>query len=956
MHIVIVLGFFLLIIHDTSAVDRNNFKTCDESGFCKRQRQYSPSSTPYHLVPDSLVVGVDDAHFEVVNIESEKAFVLRLTGYSNGVVRVYMNEKLPLKPRYEVPPGDVVLEDQLTVQRFVIDKRDSASFQLSLLETDTKVKVTSPFLLEVMTIETPVLQINSRGLLKFEHLRTKPGLLSSAVETTSGLASRLIHWLTSPFRESPPVEEAKEENEDDEGAEAPAEEETESKEEPKQEEEHSMWDERYKTHTDAKPNGPTSIGVDMTFVGFEHVYGIPEHGDNLALKSTVDSDPYRLYNLDVFEHDLHNGMALYGSVPVMLAHSAYRTIGVFWNNPSEMWIDIRSSKADRSTLGKIVDFVTQDDTVPQMETRWMAESGVLDLFVMMGPAPNDVFKQYAGLTGTTRLPPIFSLAYHQSRWNYNDEADVKQIHDNFDKYDIPLDVVWLDIEHTDGKRYFTWDGGKFPNSLDMVDKLSAKGRKLVTIVDPHIKRDDNYHIYKELKEKDFFVQRSGSEFDGWCWPGSSSYPDFTRPDMREWWANKFHYDQYTGTNEHVFTWNDMNEPSVFNGPEITMHKDATHAGGWEHRDIHNLYGMYVQRATAEGQILRSGGKHRPFVLSRAFYAGSQRFGAVWTGDNMGEWSFLKISVAMVLSQSITGITFTGADIGGFFKNPSAELVTRWYQTGAFLPFYRAHSHLDTRRREPWLLDEENRNIIRDAIITRYQLLPYWYTLFYVNEKEGLPPARPMWSEFPTDTNGFSEDEQFMIGSGILVRPVLDEGASSVPINFPGGPQTIWYAGDSYQPFPGASKQDNYPVTLSSIPYFYRGGHIIPRKERVRRSSVQMKDDPYTFVVVLDTQGKSTGDLYIDDYKSFEYEQGKYIYRRFTFDNGQLTSRAIDITDFETASWLEAVNVIGMKSKPEAVTLTVNGKDSDLSYTFAEHLTVVRKPKVNMALDWTITIS
>ncbi|KAF6038682.1 GANAB [Bugula neritina] len=592
-----------------------------------------------------------------------------------------------------------------------------------------------------------------------------------------------------------------------------------------------------------------------------------------------------------------------------------------------------------------------------MDTRWVAESGVIDLYVMMGPSPIDLFKQYSSLTGTTNLPPIFSLGYHQSRWNYNDEADVKQIHDNYELHDIPLDVVWLDIEHTDGKRYFTWDGGKFPTPHDMVAKLKSTGRKLVTIVDPHIKRDDNYHIYKELKDKDLFVKRDGKEFDGWCWPGSSSYPDFTRADMRSWWASKFNYEDYKGTSEDVYTWNDMNEPSVFNGPEITMHKDAVHADGWEHRDVHNLYGFYVHQATSEGLVQRSGGSLRPFVLSRAFYAGSQRHGAVWTGDNMGEWSHLKISIPMILSQSVTGITFTGADVGGFFRNPSAELVTRWYQTAAFTPFYRAHSHLDTRRREPWLLPEENRNIIRDAIITRYQLLPYWYTLFYVNEKEGIPPARPMWVEFPKDPNGFAEDEQFMLGPAILVRTVTEEGATGVNVNFAGDGYDVWYSADDFRRIPGGSKA-YLPVTLASVPHFYRGGYIVPRKDRVRRSTTQMTDDPYTLIVALDSKGAAEGQLYIDDYKSFQYRQGHYLYRKFSFTNSVLTSSAIDSTTFRTKSILESVKIVGYSSKPTKVTLSSNGVNKELSFRYEEgtQLLTVRKPAVNMSDDWTMTIS
>ncbi|KAF6038681.1 hypothetical protein EB796_003010 [Bugula neritina] len=309
--------FVLLFVNPALAVDRNNFKTCDESGFCKRQRAYTAPATPhYHLVADSLVVSSDSAQFDVKNTKYDILFVVKLTGYSNGIVRVHMNEKSPIKPRYEVPPGDVVLEHQLQskISKFSIVSQSSEAFTLSLPNTETTVKVTSPFLVEVLSGDTTVLQLNSRGLMKFEHLRLKPESKSEPEPPADG-----------------------EDGEKPEGEEpAPADAESEQGEEtkPEEEEEHAMWEEKYKSHNDAKPNGPTSIGVDITFTGFEHVYGIPEHGDSFALRSTVDRDPYRLYNLDVFEYELDNGMALYGSVPVMLAHNAARTIVNRWANQS----------------------------------------------------------------------------------------------------------------------------------------------------------------------------------------------------------------------------------------------------------------------------------------------------------------------------------------------------------------------------------------------------------------------------------------------------------------------------------------------------------------------------------------------------------------------------------------------------------------------------------------------
>ncbi|KAK2100318.1 hypothetical protein P7K49_021666 [Saguinus oedipus] len=507
-----------------------------------------------------------------------------------------------------------------------------------------------------------------------------------------------------------------------------------------------------------------SVGLDFSLPGMEHVYGIPEHADNLRLKVTEGGEPYRLYNLDVFQYELYNPMALYGSVPLLLAHNPHRDLGIFWLNAAETWVDISSNTAGKTLFGKMMDYLQGSGETPQTDVRWMSETGIIDTFLLLGPSISDVFQQYASLTGTQALPPLFSLGYHQSRWNYRDEADVLEVDQGFDDHNLPCDVIWLDIEHADGKRYFTWDPSRFPQPRTMLERLASKRRKLVTIVDPHIKVDSGYRVHDELRNLGLYVKtRDGSDYEGWCWPGSAGYPDFTNPTMRSWWANMFSYDNYEGSAPNLFVWNDMNEPSVFNGPEVTMLKDAQHYGGWEHRDLHNIYGLYVHMATADGLRQRSGGMERPFVLGRAFFAGSQRFGAVWTGDNTAEWDHLKISVPMCLSLGLVGLSFCGADVGGFFKNPEPELLVRWYQMGAYQPFFRAHAHLDTGRREPWLLPSPYNDIIRDALNQRYSLLPFWYTLFYQAHREGIPVMRPLWVQYPQDVTTFSIDDQFLLG-------------------------------------------------------------------------------------------------------------------------------------------------------------------------------------------------
>lgn len=376
-----------------------------------------------------------------------------------------------------------------------------------------------------------------------------------------------------------------------------------------------MWEEKFSSHHDSKPHGPTSVGADITFPASSHIFGLPEHASSTQLQSTKGEgahykEPYRLYNLDVFEYELDETMALYGEVPLIVSQSLEGgSVGVFWFNPSETFVDVEHVNDDQHKVAK---------------THWISESGIVDLFLLPGPNPKTLYEQYARLTGRVSLPPMFSLGYHQCRWNYRDEDDVYQVHGKFEELDYPYDVLWLDIEHTDGKRYFTWDDNQFPNPIPMQEKLSGQGRKMVTIVDPHIKRDDKYYIHKEATAKGLYIkdQTGEKDYDGWCWPGSSSYLDFTNEKVRSWWADQFAYNRYIGSTPSLYTWNDMNEPSVFNGPEISMQKDLMNLDGVEHREWHNLYGLLFQRATAEGLVRRNkGGNIRPFVLSRSFFAG-----------------------------------------------------------------------------------------------------------------------------------------------------------------------------------------------------------------------------------------------------------------------------------------------------------------------------------------------
>lgn len=319
-----------------------------------------------------------------------------------------------------------------------------------------------------------------------------------------------------------------------------------------------------------------SIGMDFTFIGFDHCYGIPEHADSFALRDTKgQTDPYRLFNTDVFEYELNSPMALYGSVPLMIAHSTQpKTIGLFWLNPSETWIDIESS--NNGIGGLLTNLVSESK--PNKLTHWISETGILDVFFLLGPTAAEVMNQNALLVGTTNLPPIYSLGYHQSRWNYFSDKEVMEIDEKADLYDIPLDSIWLDIEYTQGrsKKYFTWDPIMFKNWESMIKNLTSKGRRLVALIDPHLKKESGYSMYEEATSNSFTTKdpKEDKDFEGWCWPGTSVWPDYLNPQVRDWWGAKFDPKHFPGfENGVVGIWHDMNEPSVFSSSEVTCPRD-----------------------------------------------------------------------------------------------------------------------------------------------------------------------------------------------------------------------------------------------------------------------------------------------------------------------------------------------------------------------------------------------
>ncbi len=982
--LLLVVLVLLSITLKTQAVDRSKFRTCADTGFCRRHRTVHEAG--YRLDVNS-VTQTSEGHLAGKIISTtEGALNLLVSVVGNGAARVKITENqeryapntLLLPGAYKPKAFGMIKAGEDILPQALRGLPHAELIAISFGDDSDSVLAIHPITLKFELYHKGLLQAsaNGRSMMHFEqsggqHGSRKLTAVEDSEEDRHGGKEVVDYWEDGLAIYA---DGTKEERRLDE----------------KRDESSSVGVEgdNFGGHKDSQPLGPKSVGMDFSFPFAQHVYGIPEHATSLSLPTTTTgsaniapkySEPFRLYNLDVFEYELDNSMALYGHIPLMIAHGRVQgsglATGVFWFNPSETFIDI--SDESGSSSGKS----------SHKASRWISESGNVDFFFLPGPSVKDVYRQYASLTGTQQLPPLFSLGYHQCRWNYRDQRDVAQVEGMFEELDFPVDVIWLDIEHTNGKRYWTWDKSVFPDPIEMQKNLTAHGRKMVTIVDPHIKRDNNWATHNEATSLGYYIKdKNGKDYDGWCWPGSSSYLDFTVEKVRLWWEKQFTLSKYLGSTMDLFTWNDMNEPSVFNGPEVSMPKDTKNLEGVEHREWHNLYGLYMQMATAlglqnrqtvpvplrgslppppgskGGEVVEAPGEElqRPFVLSRAFWAGSQRWGAIWTGDNTATWGHLKIAAPMLLSINLAGLSFAGADVGGFFKDPSPELFTRWFQAGSFTPFFRGHAHLDTKRREPWVFGDPYTGILRQAALVRYSLLPFWYTVFYEAYSEGLPVMRTMFTEFPDNEQTYEMDDQWMVGSSLLVKPVTDEGATSVPVLLPG--PSAWYELHSLKAHaPNAASAQNIAAPLESIPVFIRGGSIIPRKMRLRRSSKLMFHDPFTFVVAPDsTTGEAEGMLYMDDEITMAHEtSSSFAIQTLTFAENVLRSVAVPHdAQYAAENEVERIEIAGQKQAPKRVVLMVDGATGeDLVFFFdAERgVITIKKPGVKALENWTIML-
>ncbi|MBQ0909067.1 glycoside hydrolase family 31 protein [Flavobacterium sp. F-328] len=636
------------------------------------------------------------------------------------------------------------------------------------------------------------------------------------------------------------------------------------------------WEESYEY-------GGNIVKMSKTSRDGECFYGLGDKATQMNLKGK------RLENFATDQYAYQKDQEpLYKIVPFYIGLHNKQSYGIFFDN----------------TFRTFFDFCHERRNV----TSFWAEGGEMNYYFIYGPQMQDVVTTYTDLTGKPELPPLWALGYHQCKWSYFPESNVKEIAATFRELKIPCDAIYLDIDYMDGFRCFTWNKSHFPDPKRMVAELAEDGFKTIVIIDPGIKIDKEYAIYQEALAKDYFCKRAdGPYMKGKVWPGECNFPDFTNPVVREWWATLFK--ELVSDIGVKGVWNDMNEPAVMEVPNKTFPMDVRHdydGNPCSHRKAHNIYGTQMARATYHG-VKRYAYPKRPFVITRSAFAGAQRYTSSWTGDNVATWEHLWLANIQVQRLSLSGMGFTGSDIGGFAEQPSGELYARWIQLGVFHPFCRTHSSGDHGHQEPWAFDEEVLNITRKFVNLRYQLLPYLYTMFWQYIKEGVPMLKPLVYFDQDDIQTHYRNDEFIFGNQIMVCPILEPNALGRRLYIPRGQ---WYNYWNNTAMTGG-KELWIDTDFDQIPLFVKAGAIIP-KYPVQQYVGELTFEELTLDVYF-KNGKEKSVVYEDAQDGYDYKKG-----RFSLLSFQLTGKENELMiqqhkegKFETSYKNYKINLIGL---------------------------------------------
>ena len=592
--------------------------------------------------------------------------------------------------------------------------------------------------------------------------------------------------------------------------------------------------------------------------GTEHFYGL---GDKTGFLDKRCYE-YEMWNTDDPSPQVDCFKALYKSIPFFLTLTDCHAYGIFMDNPYKSVFNMGQESVDYYYFGAV--------------------AGNLDYYYIAGESLPEVLSGYTYLTGTHPLPQKWTLGYQQSRWGYTTKDDVEEIAQNMRKWDIPCDAIHFDIDYMQDFKVFTWNEGRYGgDAAGYIKSLAERGFKVVTINDPGVKKEDGYSIYEEGVEKGYFAKTpEGEVYINAVWPGDAAFPDFGNPDVRKWWGDHQKFLLNKGVRG---IWNDMNEPASFKGPlpDNVVFTDEDRPA--DHRRMHNLYGHLMAKGTYEG-LKRLDGR-RPFVITRACYAGSQKYATCWTGDNQSIWAHLQMAIPQLCNLGLSGMPFAGTDIGGFGSDTTEELLLRWIQVGCFSPLFRNHSALGCRQQEPWQFGEKAVEIYRKYVKLRYHFIPYLYDLFYEEEQTGAPILRPLVYHYEKDEIARTCNDEFLFGERVLVAPVVYQGMTKRMVYLPAGEWFDYWTGELH----AGESWIIRDAPMDVCPIYVKAGSVIPTMEPM--SYIGEKESETLYLEVF--PGKGQYDHYLDNGKDFSYREGAYHRYRFTVDEtGRVQGRIL----------------------------------------------------------------
>lgn len=523
----------------------------------------------------------------------------------------------------------------------------------------------------------------------------------------------------------------------------------------------------------------------------ERVYGLGEQVRGINKRGWQ----YVSYNYDNPNHE-EDTHSLYGAHNFLI-FSGEEIFGVFFDYPGKLTFDI--GYTDNSVI----------TVTPETEN--------LDVYIITGKDEKDIVKQFRKIIGKSYIPPEWAFGFGQSRWGYKTEEDIREVARRYKEKNIPLSMIYLDIDYMKDYEDFTVDEEKFADIKKLSDDLKKDGIHLVPIIDAGVKIEKGYELYEEGVKNNYFCKdTNGNDFVGAVWPGRVHFPDFMQKETRDWFGKK--YGRFIEMGIEGF-WNDMNEPAIFyteDRLQETLDKiqelsksnmgiveyfdftgtvaglngntgdytKFTHKMGDKtvlHKDIHNLYGMNMTRSASEA-IKEMYPDKKVLFFSRSSYIGAHRYGGIWQGDNKSWWSHILLNFQQLPSLNMCGFLFIGSDIGGFGCDTTEDLLMRWMQMSVFTPLMRNHSADGTRLQE--LYQFKNCDDLKKIVEIRYALIPY-LTKIYMNAAENDEMMfRPLAFDYADDEMACRVEDQLMFGNEMMLAPIYTQNAEGRYVYLP----------------------------------------------------------------------------------------------------------------------------------------------------------------------------